>query len=162
MRGTEAYPFAELQAEDLVLIGVINQPRDLAIARLLGWYRIPLRSAPKTVRVDWLAFYQTAAFADERWAVRYAASVRGYELVPREELLREEGEHLRAREPYFKLQLGPLCRLPRVIPSARWRRFTFLYTTGERLMTADDLAQLRVSSSSERKLLWRMIRERAG
>jgi hypothetical protein len=42
-----------------VLVAVVNNRRDLEIARLLGWYRIPVRSAPKAVGVDYLAFYQT-------------------------------------------------------------------------------------------------------
>jgi len=36
----------------------MNNPRDMEIARLLGWYRIPLRSAPKVISVDYLAFYR--------------------------------------------------------------------------------------------------------
>jgi hypothetical protein len=148
--------------EDLVLVAVMNKPRDLQIARLFGWYRIPLQTAPKTVRVDWLAFYQTKAFGDERWSVRHVAAVRGFELVTRAELLRDEPDHLRADEPYYKLQIGPLQELPRPIPSRRWRRFTFLYTTGERLLAAKDLKELRLPSSRERDLLWRVLREGDG
>jgi len=152
----------EIRSEHLVLVAVMNKPRDLQIARLLGWYRIPLQTAPKTVRVDWLAFYQTKAFGDERWSVRYFARVRGHELVTRAELLRDETENLRANEPYYKIQLGPLKELPRPIHSRRWRRFTFLYTTGERLLNAQDLKELRLPSSRERDLLWRVLREGDG
>lgn len=151
-----------MQPEDLVLVAVMNKPRDLQIARLFGWYRIPLQTAPKTVRVDWLAFYQTKAFGDERWSVRYVAAVRGHEMVTRAELLRDEPDHLRANEPYYKLQIGPLQELARPVPSRRWRRFTFLYTTGERLLGATDLKDLRLPSSRERDLLWRVLRERDG
>jgi hypothetical protein len=150
----------ELQPEDLVLVAIVKRPRDLEIARVLGWYRIPLATAPKTVRVDWIAFYQTAAFGEERWSVRYIAPVRGYELVTREELLRDERDHPRAKEPYFKLQLGPLEVLPRPIPSRRWRRFTFLYSTGEQLIHANDLKDLKVRSSREKDLLWKLLAER--
>ena len=45
-----------MQPTDLVLVAVLNNKRDLEIARVLGWYRIPLKTAPKTVGVDWLAF----------------------------------------------------------------------------------------------------------
>jgi hypothetical protein len=151
-----------MRPEDLVLVAVMNKPRDLQIARLFGWYRIPLQTAPKTVCVDWLAFYQTKAFGDERWSVRYAAAVRGHELVTRAELLRDEPEHLRADEPYYKLQVGPLQELSHPIHSRRWRRFTFLYTTGERLLKATDLKELRLPSSRERDLLWRVLRDRNG
>ncbi|MGD2253013.1 MAG: hypothetical protein PVF70_08890 [Anaerolineales bacterium] len=152
----------EIGSDDLVLVAVINNPRDLDIARVLGWYRIPLQTAPKTVRVDWLAFYQTAAFGAERWSVRYVAPVKGFELVTRMELLQTEPDHVRAGEPYFKIQLGALQTLPRPIPSRRWRRFTFLYTTGQRLLQAQDLKDLRVPPSKEHDLLWRLLKERAG
>jgi hypothetical protein len=151
---------AEIYPDDLVLVAIINRPRDLEIARLLGWYRIPLGTAPKTVRVDWLAFYQTAAFGDQRWAVRYVAPVRGFELTTRGELLQDEPDHKRAQEPYYKIQLGALKTLARPIPAGKWRRFTFLYTTGRRLMQAHELKDLRVPPSAEHDMLWRMIRER--
>jgi hypothetical protein len=149
-----------IQPEDLVLVAIVKTPRDLEIARILGWYRIPLATAPKTVRVDWIAFYQTATFGEERWSVRYIAPVRGYELVTREELLRDEREHPRAKEPYYKLQLGPVEALPNPIPSRRWRRFTFLYSTGERLLMARDLKDLKVRSSREKESLWKLLSER--
>ncbi|MEJ2011408.1 MAG: hypothetical protein P8X64_04190, partial [Anaerolineales bacterium] len=69
------------------------------------------------------------------------------ELVRRNELLREESEHTRAEDPYLKYQLGPLIELERPNPSRRWRRFTFLYTTGERLLRAEDLRELRLPAS---------------
>jgi len=150
----------EIQPEDLVLVAILKTPRDLEIARVLGWYRIPLATAPKTIRVDWIAFYQTAAFGDERWSVGYVAPVQGYELVTREELLRDERDHPKAKEPYFKLQLGPVQPLPQPIPSNRWRRFTFLYSTGERLLLAKDLKDLRVRSSREKESLWKLLAER--
>lgn len=150
----------ELAPDDLVLVAVVPRPRDLEIARVLGWYRIPLQTAPKTVHVDWLAFYQTAAFSEGRWMVRFVARVLGHELVRRIDLLRDEPEHPRAQEPYYKIQLGPLQPLPRPIPSRTWRRFTFLYTTGERLLSARDLKDLRVPPSATRDRLWRLLRER--
>jgi len=150
----------EVLPEDLVLVAVMTDPRDLEIARVLGWYRIPVGSAPKTLRVDWIAFYLTSAFRDEKWSIRYLARVRGHELVRRRELLRDEPDHLRADEPYFKIQLGPLVQLQKPIPSRRWRRFTFLYTTGERLVRAHEIKDLRVPPSRTRDLLWRLLRER--
>jgi hypothetical protein len=147
---------------DLVLVGLVRTPRDLEIARVLGWYRLPLATAPRTLMVDWLAFYQTAAFGEERWSVRCAAPVRGYELTTRGELLIQEAAHPRAADPYFKVQLGPLERLEHPILAGRWRRFTFLYTTGERLLAARTLRELTVPPSRERQRLWRQLREREG
>lgn len=151
---------AEIDARDLVLVALLRTPRDLEIARLLGWYRIPLRTAPKTLQVDWIAFYQPGSFGEEGRAVRYVAPVRGVELARRGELLRGEQEHPAADEPYVKLQLGPLEPLPRPIPARRWRRVTFFYTTGARLLRASDLSELSVPLSAERKEMLRMLRER--
>jgi hypothetical protein len=150
-----------LASTSLVLVVVMNNPRDLEIARLLGWYRIPLRTAPKVVAVDYLAFYQTAAFGDEKWRIQYVAPVRGHELTTRAELLRDEPDHPRAREEYYKIQIGPLECLPRPILTDAWRRITFLYTTGEYLLRAETVNDL-VVQSEEREILWRALRERAG
>ncbi|MEW6178521.1 MAG: hypothetical protein AB1522_01205 [Chloroflexota bacterium] len=145
----------------IVLVAVLPQPRDLEIARVLGWYRIPLRSAPKVLGVDFLAFYQTAAFAaDERWGIYHFAAVRGHELTTRAELLRNEADHPRAREEYYKIQLGELRSLTPPIRAGRWRRLTFLYTTGERINCAESLQDL-VVRDEEREVLWRGLRERA-
>ncbi len=146
---------------DLVLVAFLPHPRDLEIARVLGWYRIPLATAPKVVAVDWLAFYQPAAFGEaHRWRVEWLAPVEGHELVTRAELFRDEPDHPRAHETYYKMQLGALRRLPRPIVAGRWKRVTFLYTTGERLLTAATLHDL-VVEGEERRLLWRALRERA-
>jgi hypothetical protein len=147
------------QATDLVLVAIINTPRDLEIARKLGWYRIPLVTAPKTVQVDWLTFYLPGTFGELRWSVRYLAKVRGHELLPRRELLFAEQTHPRVDDPYFKLQLGPLMELEPPIPSRSWRRFAFLYTTGERLQTAVDLKDLTLPSGEVKA---KLLRERAG
>src|SRR3990172_5170000 len=144
---------------DLVLVVILKDKRDLEIARVLGWYRIPLKNAPKTVAVDWLAFYQTAKFGDEKWAINYIAPVRGHELATRAELLRTQPDHPRAKEQYYKIQIGPLERLPRPIPSRKWRRITFLYTTGEKLLAAEELNDL-IIQSAERELLWQALHER--
>ena len=143
-----------LNPDDLVLVTLINNPADLEIARVLGWYRIPLQTAPKTVRVDWLGFFLSAAFEDEKWSLRYIAPVLGHEMVRRRELLRGEIDHPRYDEPYFKLILGPLQTLTNPIVSQRWRRFSFLYATGARLLEAHDLTDLSLPASIKRDLLW--------
>ena len=116
-------------SNSLILVVLLNKPRDFEIARLLGWYRIPLRSAPKVIGVDFLAFYQTAAFENEKWRISYIAPVRGHELTTRQELLRDEPDHPRAQQEYYKIQIGPLQRLPEPILAGEGRRITFLYTT---------------------------------
>lgn len=144
----------------LILVCLLPTPRDLEIARLLGWYRVPLRTAPKVVAVDYLAFYQPSAFAERGGQIEYVAEVRGHELTTRAELLKDEADHPRAREEYYKLQIGAMEKLKEPIKSDKWKRLTFLYTTGEYLLKARSLNDL-VVDGDERQLLWRSLRERA-
>ncbi len=148
-----------IEPADLILIAVMNNPRDLEIARCLGWYRIPLRFAPKVLAVDYLALYQTGSFAEEKWSIRYAARIRGVELVRRVDLFQDEPDHPRAMEEYFRLQLGSLEALPHPIAAGRYKRLTFLYTTGERILCAASIGELMVRNE-ERKTLWRSMRDR--
>ena len=90
------------QSNSLILVAFVPTPRDLEVARVLGWYRIPLRTAPKVVSVDYLAFYQPASFGDRKWCIETIAPVRGHELVIRAELIRDEPDHPKAAEEYFK------------------------------------------------------------
>ncbi|MBI5944504.1 MAG: hypothetical protein HY864_09060 [Chloroflexi bacterium] len=149
-----------IKPTDLVLVALLPSPRDLEIARLLGWYRIPLRTAPKVVAVDYLAFYQPSAFAERGGRIEFAAKVNGHELTTRADLLRDEAEHARAREEYYKIQIGGLEKLSQPISAEKWKRLTFLYSTGEYLLNAKTLNDL-VVSGDERQTLWRSLRERA-
>lgn len=149
-----------LTPHDLILVCVWPQVRDRELARLLGWYRIPFRKAPKIIAVDYLAFYQPAVFGAEGGQIQYAAAVLGHELVQRVALLRDEPEHPRAHEEYYKISIGPLERLKRPVRAEKWRRFAFFYTTGERLLRAETLRDL-IIRDDERTLLWKALRERA-
>jgi hypothetical protein len=146
---------------DVVLVAFIPNARDLEIARVLGWYRIPLRTSPKVVAVDWLAFYQPSSFGKQhQWRVEWVAPVCGHELTTRGELFKDQLDHPRAAQEYFKIQLGPLVPLPQPVLAGAWKRMTFIYTTGDRLLTAATLADLTVRDE-ERLVLWRGLRERA-
>ncbi|MFO8036090.1 MAG: hypothetical protein R6U57_05640 [Anaerolineales bacterium] len=151
---------AYLSPSALILVAIMPDPRDLQYARVLGWYRIPVRTAPRVLNVDYLAFYQPGTFGDRKWRVEYLAPVLGHELTTRLDLISEEPDHPRAHEEYFKIQLGSLQALPHPILAGGWKRFTFLYTTGEYLREANQLTDLTVRSS-ERKRLWKALRERA-
>ncbi|HEY9078219.1 MAG TPA: hypothetical protein VIO61_16915 [Anaerolineaceae bacterium] len=151
----------EIDPEALILVAVVPAPRDLEIARLLGWYRIPLRRAPKVISVDYLAFYQTGAFGEgKRWQIEWIAPVRGHELTTRADLIRTEPNHPHAREEYYKIQLGPLECLNPPVQSGKWKRITFLYSTGAQLLQAQTVNDL-VVKTEERSILWRNLRERA-
>jgi len=157
-----------LSPASLVLVCLVPEPRDIEIARLLGWYRIPLRTAPKEVFVDYLAFYQPGSAkppgepgnpGERGGGIEYIAPVRGHELTTRAELRRDEPGHPWAHREYYKMQIGALEKLPRPIKADRWKRLTFLYTTGEYLLAARTLNDL-VVENDERALLWRSLRER--
>jgi hypothetical protein len=149
-----------LNPTDLILVCLLPNPRDLEIARLLGWYRIPLRTAPKVVSVDYVAFYQPASFQERSGQIEYVAEVKGHELTTRAELLKDEANHPRAKEEYYKIQLGALEKLAEPIKTDKWKRLTFLYSTGEYLLNAKTLNDL-VVAGEERELLWKSLRERA-
>ncbi|RRR75787.1 MAG: hypothetical protein EI684_03965 [Candidatus Viridilinea halotolerans] len=128
--------------EARVLVVVVNRPRDLALAREAGWYRVPLARVPPHLAADYLAFYQTAAFGSERWAVRYYAPILRFRLSTRRELLPDEPNHPRANERYYRVELGPCAELPLPVPAARLRRVAFIATTFGQLRRASDVRDL--------------------
>jgi hypothetical protein len=146
---------------DLILVCIVPKPRDLDIARTLGWYRIPLVSGPDIIAADFLAFYQPASFGDEhKWRIEYVAPVNGYELALRIDLFKDEPEHPNAMNEYFKMELGPMRALSTPIPAKDWKRITFFYTTGDRLMAASSIEDLQVPAEG-RGILYKAIREKA-
>jgi len=145
----------------LILVGVAPEPRDLEIARLLGWYRIPYRFAPKVVQVDYLSIYQPSSFGKgHSGRIEFFAEVLGVELTTRAELIKDEPDHPRAHEEYYKIQLGTLQKLAKPILAEKWKRITFLYTTGE-LFSAASVIQDLIVKTEERKILWLSLREKA-
>jgi hypothetical protein len=149
-----------IPTSSIILVAVVPQPRDLEIARVLGWYRIPLRYAPKIIDVDYLALYQPTLFGKgHACQVEFVAEVKGNELTTRQELFREEKDHPRAKEEYYKIQLGSLTHLPHPIKAGKWKRLTFLYTLGEMFRTAKSMDDL-ILKSEHRQLLWRTLKER--
>jgi hypothetical protein len=135
--------------DDTVLVAVMNSPRDWELVQSEGWYRLPVKHAPEGApHFDWLAFYFTKSFGDDRWAIHYYAAVEGHELSIRRDLIPSEPDHPRAGQWYFKLQIGPLQhKLPPIL-SARWRRVTFIVTTGDRFMEAAAINDLFEQESS--------------
>jgi UV DNA damage endonuclease len=147
--------------EARVLVAIMPSRRDLELARQQGWYRIPLRRAGRQVGGDFLAFYQTAAFGPaERWAIHYYAQVRRVRIVRRVELLPDEADHPRAGDRYFKVEIGPLRRLPHPVPSQRLRRITFIPTTLEKLLKAREINELWMGGGLQERL-W-AVRSEAG
>lgn len=136
-----------------VLVAVLNNPRDLAIAREKGWYRIPVERAPRRIGADYLAFYFTGAFPEaQRHKVVFYAPIHAYRLATRVELLPDEPSHPRAHERYFKVEIGSLRQLARPVCSHRLRRITFIPTTLERLLSACEINDLWDRGSGQEEL----------
>ncbi len=146
-----------------VLIGIVNQPHDLAIAREQHWYRIPVASAEKWLRhrwpPQWLAFYQPRSFGAEAFAIHYGAPVLQIRRVLRRELFPEEANHSRADEHYYQLAIGPLERLAQPIQSRRRRRIVFISTTWRKFCGAAEINDLYDESPLE-DLLWKELKRR--
>ena len=151
-------PRLETDDDALVLVAVLTSPRDLAIAREQGWYRIPVKRAPRRIAADYLAFYQTRAFGEEAYAVSYYAPVRRFHVARRAELLPDEPDHPRAGEAYYQIEIGSLERLPRPIPSRRLRRITFIPTTLKLLLAAEEINDLWWRDEPQERL-WAALRE---
>ena len=149
-----------LSPSALILVAIVPTPEDLQVARVLGWYRIPIRTAPRILNVDFLAFYQPASFSERKWRIVNRGCRIAWLAPYRIDLLREEEDHPRAGEEYYKVQLGPMQPLPNPIAAGEWKRYTFLYTTGEYLQSAKKLTELTVRPT-ERRSLWKALRERA-
>jgi hypothetical protein len=132
-----------MHPDDRVLVAIMNNRRDWALVENEGWYRVPVKHAPPGAPdFEWLAFYFTKTFKENRWAIHYYTPIQGHELVTRRDLIRSEPDHPRAGQWYYKLQLGPLeHKLPPII-SPRWRRVTFIVTSGDRFMNAGEINDL--------------------
>lgn len=148
-----------MDANDIVLVALLNKPRDLEIIRTEHWYRIPVRHAPAhLMQTRYVAFYLTKAFGERKWTIREYAPVRGHELVRRCDLFPEESDHPRARDAYYKLQLGTLIELPRPIVSRHGRRILFIWTTGDKFSRAVELNDLLGRSAAD-DALWDALKE---
>lgn len=141
-----------------VLVAVVNNLSDFVRARDEGWYRIPVNRAPRRVAAEYLALYQTRVFGDDGYAVNYYAPVRRFHVVTRAELLPDEAGHPRAADAYYKIEIGPLQRLPRPVPSRALRRIAFIPTTLQRLLAAQEINDLWQRDDPQQRL-WLALRE---
>jgi len=146
-----------------VLVAIMNNLLDLSIARNQHWYRIPVSSVEKWLRKrwppNWLAFYQTKVFGAEAYAVHYYARVRDIQEKRRWELFPDQPRDERAQRRYWQLVLGELRRLPRPIPSRRWRRIVFIPTTWHKFVQATEINDLYDESPLEDRL-WTELKRR--
>ena len=130
MRKTKLYK--ELNT---ILIAIMNNSADFLIVKNEAWYRIPFgkKTTPLIVRdgtVDKIAFYHTSIFKEYKFSIRFMAEVKNSSIVSRKDLFPNElSSSTKARNKYYKLELGPLEELPKPIISKRHRRVLFIPTT---------------------------------
>jgi hypothetical protein len=131
-------------SEDRVLVGVIRRKRDLNYLLREQWYRIPRGMIPDECPLEIMAFYVSGSAARHLGGsgIHYYAEKRGFELVRRADLVRDEQHHPRAAQEYLKLQLGAIHqKTPPITNSAR-RIFSFVWTTWDRFLPAMTIADL--------------------
>lgn len=132
-----------MNSDDVVLVALVNRARDWELIAREQWYRIPTRYAPKHFAgAQYLAFYFSRAFGEQKWQISQYAAVRGHELARRRDLIPDEPDHPRADALYYKLQLGALETREPPIVSKRGRRILFLWTTWEKFSNARQVNDL--------------------
>ena len=146
--------------EDRVLVAYVPRPADFSLIQEEGWYRIPQRHMPKGLYAEYFAFYFGRRFGEEKWAVHYYAPQLGFELLRRRDLLPDQADHPRADDYYYKVQLGPVQRLERPIVSLRWRRITFIHTTWDRFLDAQEINDLFVEGGEYVDRLYYTLKEK--
>ena len=143
--GTHAKCFSHIKTpdnSDLVLIGVVKRKEDLEHLRKDRWYRIPahlsFRKSPR-----YLAVYPTAKCGSGGGWISFYSVIQEITRTRRIDLLpEEEASHPRAKEWYWRLQLGPPRKLPHHIENRLRRRITFAYTTLPKLIKAREVGEL--------------------
>ncbi len=161
-RLSESTPRAVGRGE--VLVAIMNDPADFAIAQEQYWYRIPVYSVKRFLKKrwppEWLAFYQTKVFGSERYSVRYYARAIEIRKVFRHELFPDEPINEKTNKRYYQLMLSSLQQLPEPILARRWRRIVFIPTTWNKFLTAEEINDLYDDSPLEDRL-WAELKRRA-
>ncbi len=140
------------------LVALLKERRDYEYLTGEGWYRIPVKSAPRRWPPKWLAFYLPKVFDEQAYAVRYYGRVGLIEEVPRRALIPEPA-HPNADKPYYRIEVKDLKELPQPIPSKRFRRIVFIPTTYRKLFQAQEINDLFDDSPLE-DLLWEELKAR--
>ncbi|MGQ9546805.1 MAG: endonuclease domain-containing protein [Dehalococcoidia bacterium] len=144
------------EARGEVLVAIMNNLLDFAIARDEHWYRIPVHVVESRLKKrwppQWLAFYQTRVFGSEAYAVNYYSRVLAIRKVFRWQLFAEQPHDEKGKQRYYKLWLSPLQRLPQPILSRRWRLIVFIPTTWQKFVNAVEINDLYDESPLEDRL----------
>jgi len=135
----------------MALVGIVPRKSLWPVIRKERWYHIPVASAPRTIKtIRYLAFYFPGAFGKElQYRVIFYAPVLSLDIVKRVQLFPEEPRHIRAGQDYYRIKLSQIRKLPRSIPSLRWRRIVHIPSTYRKLMGAREINDLYDTSPLE-------------
>lgn len=141
------------------LIAILKEKSDLALLQNEGWYRIPIKSAPKRWPPAWMAFYQPKLFGDEAYQIKYYGNVKDIRRVKRFELFPNEIISIRSEQEYYQVFFDELLERPTPIICARPRRIVFIPTTRTKFEKALIINDLFDESPLEDKL-WMELKSR--
>lgn len=136
------------------LVGIVPRKELWPLIQKERWYHIPVESAPQNIAlIEYLAFYFPKVFGKEyQYKVVHFAKVLNIEIVKRIEFFPSEFNHKRAFDDYLRISIGNIQKLPKPIPSKRWRRIVHIPTSLEKLMTAEEINDLYDTSPLEEKV----------
>jgi len=131
-----------IEAEDRVLVCVVNRKRDLHHLIHDRWYRVPIEQMPDGIQAEILGFYLSKSIESQAGAVRYYAVVRGVELVYRRWLLPRESDHPRADKLYYRVSVAEVLKKePPILNPSRYR-IHFIRTPWARFHQATQIHDL--------------------
>jgi very-short-patch-repair endonuclease len=141
-----------------MLLAIFKYTYSLTILQDEGWYHIPVNHAPKTWPPKWLCFYQGKIFGKEAYRVERYGELESYEIVPYHELFPNKIESEKSNWLYYRVRLKELKRWPRIIPSFRPRRLTFIPTTWAKFESAEQINDLFDESPLE-DIMWKELKK---
>ncbi len=145
-----------------VLVAIINNRLDFALAMDEHWYRVPVSSQEKWLEdrwpPKWLALYQTKKLGLEPFAINYYAKVRSVRQAFRWQLFPNQPRNEKSNRRYYQLMLEPLRQVPKPIYSRRRRRIIFIPTTWDKFSNATEINDLYTESSLEDQL-WTALKQ---
>lgn len=148
------------KTENTVIVALMNNHDDFAIAQLHQWYRIPVKTAPPIIKENKakiIAFYQTKEFKEEQFSIRYFAEIKRVKIVSRRELFPQENINEKSDKQYYKVEFAPLAMLQIPILSLRPRRLLFIPTTQNKFFSAKEINNLFNASKLEDSFFYSML-----
>lgn len=135
------------------LIAILKEKSDLSILQEQGWYRIPVKNAPKEWPPKWIGFYQPKNFGEDAYRIRYFGQIERISLAKRQDIFPNEIISDISNREYFILKLKNLEELGDPIPSFRPRRLVFIPTSWQKFCQAKQINDLFNTSPLE-DLIW--------